>query len=207
VCVMTQCWYAACNSFISDDAIIRERQKRAHTCRQRDNKKHAGNHVNTHARRPNTRELRTAHTHTHTLTNTQTHTHSLTHTPQPPRCSAECPRNATEWMYVASPWPKQASTLVLLAVRRRGRCRSLAWRGRWAEKVLRDGNRTKTAQHGCDRSRWCPAGRHKTIFLVFTKDGLLTRHTSSSKSMRQQQKRTLLSYAGPRTAAADKVGI
>ena len=47
-----------------------------------------------------------AHTHIHTHKHTDTHTR----TPQPPRCSAECPRHPTEWIDAASSWPQQAST-------------------------------------------------------------------------------------------------
>ena len=67
----------------------------------------AGNHVNTHASRPHTRvNYEHAHTHIHT----HKHTHAHTRTPQPRRCSAECPRHPKECIDAASSWPQQAST-------------------------------------------------------------------------------------------------
>jgi hypothetical protein len=49
---------------------------------------------------------------------------------------------------------------------RTGRTSVHASTGRRAEKILRDGNRTITTQHGRDRSRWRLAGRHKTSFRL-----------------------------------------
>jgi hypothetical protein len=93
----------------------------------------------THASTPNTH----THTHTHTHSQTHKHTHTHSHTPQPPRCSAECPRRN------ALVIQRSGSTQL-----RRGS--SAYWRccpcgpttGRRAEKVLRDGNRTK--RHSTD---------------------------------------------------------
>jgi hypothetical protein len=180
----------------------------------------AGNHVNAHARRPHTR-VNSEHTQS-TLTNTHTHAHTHTSTTKVFGGMSSSSNGVDRRGFVVAR-ASQYSLLSLLPVRatrtlsitglagsieaanvcksRTGRTSVHASTGRRAEKILRDGNRTITTQHGRDRSRWRLAGRHKTSFRLHQSGPAHKTHVVL------QQKRTLLSSAGPRTAAADKVGI
>ncbi len=182
MCVMTQCWYAGWNSFISDDVITRERRNKhtragSRSTRSTQASQLAVNHVNTHASRPHTR-VNYEHAHTHTHSQTHRHTHSHTSTTKVFGGMSSSSNGVDGRGLVVAP-ASQYSLLTLLPVRAQHRSEGGEGPERWQQD--------ETTQQGCDRSRWCPAERHKTSFLVVTKGGLLTRHTSSSKSIRQQQ--------------------
>ena len=140
MCVMTQCWYAGWNSFISDDVITRERRNKhtragSRSTRSTQASQLAVNHVNTHASRPHTR-VNYEHAHTHTHSQTHRHTHSHTSTTKVFGGMSSSSNGVDRCGFVVAP-ASQYSVLTLLHNT-----------GRRAEKVLRDGNRTK--RHSTD---------------------------------------------------------
>ena len=109
----------------------------------------------THASTTNTHR----HIHTHKHTNTHTHTSTTKVFGGMSSSSNGVDRRG----FVVAP-ASQYSALTLLPVRAQHRSEGGEGPERWQQD--------ETTQQGCDRSRWCPAERHKTSFLVFTKGGL-----------------------------------